>query len=102
MITHHELAVACEHAAQWKRQMAIDAGAPGGNIRERIVTIPKYLPEIVGDGWVKAGHIADTDCGAWLEVWLEPATGRIGVECEPDDAGQNMIGYTTASHTSLR
>src|SRR5665811_413393 len=97
MITHHDLNAACERAAAWKRQLAVDAGAPEGNIRERIVSMPAHRAVSVGDGWLRVGHVVDTELSAWLEVWLHPESGRIGVERDPEDEPWDCLLYTSPS-----
>lgn len=91
MITYQQMESACDHATAWKCQLAIYAGAPEGNIRERIVSIPAQRAVPVGGGWVSVGHVVDTERSAWLGVWLHAASGRVGVERDPDDAPREVV-----------
>ena len=80
-----DVVAALERAARCRREMAIAAGAPPGNIRERIDAIPHGTLRPVGtDGWLVIGIIHDATVSQQLQVHWHPASDRVKVQ-RPSD-----------------
>ncbi len=80
-----DVVAALERAARCRREMAIAAGAPPGNIRERIDAIPHGTLRPVGtDGWLVIGIIHDATVSQQLHVHWHPASDRVKVQRPPD------------------
>lgn len=76
---------ACERAARYRRQLALEAGRPSGNLAEIIDVVPAYRVErTYPGGWVHAGYVADTDLSVMLEVCVHRDTGRVRVQSPRD------------------
>lgn len=84
VISPDHLRDACERAARYRRQLAIETGNPPGNLRERIDIVPAVREEPVGDGWLRAGVVADDIEAAILTVYWHPGTDRVKVQRPPD------------------
>lgn len=84
MIFPEQLHAACERAATYRRQLAIEASHPSGNLQERIDIIPVFREEPVGDGWLYAGSVVDDVAGVSLAVWWHPKTDRVKVDRPPE------------------
>ncbi len=85
MISPEHLHPALERAVRYRRERAIAAGAPPGNISEQIDAIPHGTVRPVGtDGWLAVGTIYDATVSQQLHVHWHPATDRVKVQRPPD------------------
>lgn len=76
---------ACERAARYRRQLALEAGRPPGNLTEVIDIVPASRVErTYPGGWVHAGYVTDTDLSVMLEVRVNRDTGQVRVESPRD------------------
>lgn len=67
-------------AVAYRYQAAIAAGAPAGNLAERIDIIPHHSPiSIRGDGWCVVGMVHDSIVNQSLRVLWHPETDRVRV-----------------------
>lgn len=74
------VAAACERAACYRRQVAIDAGAPARNVAERIdVVADGAIRPDRADGWYRIGTVYDGVVNQELRVVWHPETDRVRV-----------------------
>ena len=75
------IAEAVERAAAFLRAGHVGAGAPPGNLAERVVGLPGRAEDAARgadpDGWCPVGTVADGVAGEDRPVWFHPATGRV-------------------------
>jgi hypothetical protein len=88
-VARADVVAALERAVRYRREMAIAAGAPPGNIRERIDAIPHGTLRPVGtDGWVEIGVVHDDLVSAVLQVQWHPASDRVRIDRPTDPAAE--------------
>lgn len=82
-----DVLAALARAARYRREMAIAAGAPAGNIAERIDAVPHGRLRPVGtDGWLEIGVVHDDLVSAVLQVQWHPASDRVRIDRPTDPA----------------
>jgi hypothetical protein len=84
-ISPRDLQLACHKAAQYRRQLAIEAGEPDGNLAERIsISVAREPRPTKRPDWVEVGQIFDSVVGEALTVFLNVTTSAVQVE-RPQD-----------------
>jgi hypothetical protein len=84
-ISPRDLQLACHKAAQYRRQLAIEAGDPAGNLAERIsISAAREPRRTKRPDWVEVGQIFDSVGGEALTVFLHATTNAVQVE-RPQD-----------------
>jgi hypothetical protein len=79
---------ACERAARYRRDIALEAGERPGTLDKRIASAP--LPTLKSSGipnWFTVGSVVDSVVGRQLSVHWNPETDEVKVE-QPDDVGE--------------
>jgi hypothetical protein len=80
-----DIQLACHKAAQYRRQLAIKAGEPAGNLAERIsISVAREPRPTNRPNWVEVGQIFDSVVGEALTVFLNVVTSAVQVE-RPQD-----------------
>lgn len=80
-----DVLAALERAVRYRREMAIAAGAPAGNIAERSDAVLHGAARPVGhDGWLEIGVVHDDQVSERLHVQWHPATGRVRIDRPAD------------------
>jgi len=85
-ITASQIDAVRARAFAYRRQVAIAAGEPAGNLAERIDVLPDRVTPVLGsDGWFFVGTVHDHVVNQELRVLWQPATNRarIGRPVEP-------------------
>jgi hypothetical protein len=87
-------------AVRYRREVAIAAGAPAGNLAERIDAVMAGEARAVGaDGWYLVGTVYDGVVDQALPVWWHPETDRARVgrpvvpEPEAVESGMPALSY---------
>lgn len=84
-VARADVLAALERAVRYRREMAIAADAPAGNIAERIDAVPHGAVRPVGnDGWLEIGVVHDDLVSAVLQVQWHPATDRVRIDRPAD------------------
>lgn len=79
-IPFEKIVAACERTARYRGHVAIEAGAPAGNLAERIDVLPDRATPVVGsDGWYRVGTVHDGVVNQCLWVLWHPETDRVRV-----------------------
>ena len=82
-----DVLAALARAARYRREMAIAAGAPPGNLAEQIDGIPHGRLRPVGtDGWLAIGMVHDATVNQQLHVQWHPASDRVRIDRPTDPA----------------
>lgn len=86
-ISFSSLNQALERALRYRRQLAVEAGHPPGNLDE-LITGVTFAPDAVrADGrpsWLHIGRVFDAVIAEMLEVYWQPATDRVQID-RPQD-----------------
>lgn len=92
-ITHGDIDAVCARAIAYRCQVAIAAGAPAGNLDERIGVIPhRSTLSIKADDWCVVGTVYDGITNQELRVWWHPSTSRVRVGRPVDPAPEPEHG----------
>ncbi len=84
-----DVLAALARAARYRREMAIAAGAPPGNLAEQIDGIPHGRLRPVGtDGWLAIGMVHDATVNQQLHVQWHPASDRVRIDRPADPAAE--------------
>lgn len=84
-VARADVLAALERAVRYRREMAIAADAPAGNIAERIDAVLHGAVRPVGtDGWLEIGVVHDDLVSAVLQVQWHPAADRVRIDRPTD------------------
>ena len=85
MATQEQIRRACERAARYRRDIAIELGEHPTNVNKRIASDP--FPELKASGiphWFRVGTVVDAVVGKDLLVQWNPETDEVKVD-QPDE-----------------
>jgi hypothetical protein len=87
-VSRRDVQMAGNRANQYRRQRAIEQGAPTGNLAEKIVTILGAFPPPPASkpGWYRIGTVFDGVIEQELAIDWHRETGRVRVESPTDDS----------------
>jgi hypothetical protein len=86
MATEEQIRRACERAARYRRDIALESGEHPTNLEKKIASDP--LPVLKASGiphWFRVGTVVDAVVGKHLLVQWNPETDEVMVD-QPDDA----------------
>jgi hypothetical protein len=87
-VSQEQIHRACERAARYRRDIALEAGEHPGTLAKRIASAP--LPTLKSSGipnWFTVGSVVDSVVGRQLSVHWNPETDEVKVE-HPDEVGE--------------